>query len=193
MQQIQRHNNSRHNFSNSNSSSNSSSSGHFMTIDRYSKLAPSVKSVCNAFPTDMKAITLKNAPTCHNVTSQRKQTFDKSKFRKALLHEFLTDFEEDDYVASSDDNKDALDYHTDRTIPINSATSKKVKPTDIHSIMHVPDKQLTTKNKYNSINKHIIYSTSKLYRLHDNSLVDRGVNGGMAGSDVRVCHDNPDR
>ena len=46
---------------------------------------------------------------------------------------------------------------------------------------------------YCSVNKAITYSLSKHARVHVNSLIDRGANGGVVGEDTRVIFANPDR
>ena len=123
-----------------------------MSRHRYRKLNPDVKSAWDYFPINTKAVILGNTPSPHNTTSQTKQPFNKIKLRKALIHELLTDFEEDDDIISSDNNEDALDDHQDSTLLVNSATSKNIKPADIRSIMHVSSKLLNTKKKSTSSN-----------------------------------------
>ena len=54
--------------------------------------------------------------------------------------------------------------------------------------------ELTINGKtYRECSSHVIYYITKSSRSSLHSLVDRGANGGVAGSDVRVIETHPDR
>ena len=55
-------------------------------------------------------------------------------------------------------------------------------PFDDSTVEHIMD----TYSPSYSINKTHIYHVSKHYSSHYVSLIDRGANGGLAGSDVRI-------
>ena len=55
-----------------------------------------------------------------------------------------------------------------------------------YNIMTSPFLDTTPQRSINSIHTHILYHVAQAKRAQHGSLVDRGANGGLAGSDVRI-------
>ena len=94
------------------------------------------------------------------------------------------------------------------TFLLNSSSANAINIGDIRKIIPIPDKGKATSNKkkeafseeftmnvktYREFSHYVIYHVSKSSRSSLYSLVDRGVNGGIIRSDVRVVETCPDR
>jgi hypothetical protein len=93
----------------------------------------------------------------------------------------LTKSEDQDEVDTT------FDDHNSSTLLINAATSKTtLPPGDLRRVMS----PATARKSSLKVDFHqIIYSVSETKLVNPMSLIDRGANGGVAGSDVRVIDD----
>ena len=55
-----------------------------------------------------------------------------------------------------------------------------------YNIMTSPSSDITPQRSINSVHTHLFYHVAQAKQAQHGSLVDRGVNGGLAGSDVRI-------
>ena len=55
-----------------------------------------------------------------------------------------------------------------------------------YNIMTSPFSDTTSQRSINSVHTHLIYHVAQAKQAQHGSLVDRGANGGLAGSDVRI-------
>ena len=55
-----------------------------------------------------------------------------------------------------------------------------------YNVMASPTPNDTPQRSINSVHNHLIYHVAKAKQVQHGSLVDRGANGGLAGSDVRI-------
>ena len=123
---------------------------------------------------------------------------------------------------SDNANDEASNRDSDTTLLVNTATCKNVSPVEIRKLASVPSKkkspekeskkkkilinetkikrdkdsteEITMDGKtYCLVNKATTHSLSKHARVYTNSLIDRRVNGGVAGEDTRVIFTNLDR
>ena len=93
---------------------------------------------------------------------------------------------------SSDTDDNVNDNNDDSTLLINSTACKNASPADLSSSK--THEEITPNGKiYRCANNTIIYSTSNIDRVHNQSLADRGANRGVAGEDTRVISCDPHR
>ena len=122
-----------------------------------------------------------------------------------LLDEIMMKYDAHDADIKYDD---ATPPDNDSTMLVNSTTASKVNPGDIRKLISVSDKDepspLPTKAAHKSgivvdekthreVNKTITYSLSHTARSSMHSLVNRGVNEGITGNDVRVISKDPSK
>ena len=55
-----------------------------------------------------------------------------------------------------------------------------------YNIMTSPFSDPTPQQSINSVHTHLLYHVAQAKQAQHGSLVDRGANGGLAGSDVRI-------
>ena len=55
-----------------------------------------------------------------------------------------------------------------------------------YNVMTSPTSDVTPQRSINSVHIHLFYHIAQAKQAQHGSLVDRGANGGLAGSDVRV-------
>ena len=95
----------------------------------------------------------------------------------------------------------ADETNTESTLLVNSTCVNAVSPRDIRKLMSTPNKSKATSTKkqtafssniiingktYLECRQHVTYYVTKPSRSSQHSLVDRGDNGGVADSDMRV-------
>ena len=161
--------------------------------ERWSQLREETQAKWDTFDQSEKAIILGIGQSPNpNKSFQRPA----SAMRKINLHEmsafdFLqldeSDVHFDDSVDHSASNNDPDESsNNDSTLLINAATSKgKLPPGDLRRVMS-PSSAKPNKVQFKVDFHQIIYSVSESRRTHAMSLIDRGANGGVAGSDVRI-------
>ena len=59
-----------------------------------------------------------------------------------------------------------------------------------YNIMKSPFSDTTSQQSINSVHTHLFYHVAQAKQAQHGSLVDRGANGGLAGSDVRILPEN---
>ena len=133
---------------------------------------------------------------------------NKSEIIDSFLHEYLT-LEDDAIVENDTSTKDPIDKET--SILVHSTTAKNYNPADVRNLLSVIYKnKLNSKTNvhkastsakklvvdrltYISVKNHnITRSTSKVYRVRNHSLIDRGANGGVPGEDIHIRCTRPD-
>ena len=60
-----------------------------------------------------------------------------------------------------------------------------------YNVMTSPTSDVTPQWSINSVHIHLFYHIAQAKQAQHGSLVDRGANGGLAGSDVRSCSNPP--
>ena len=90
---------------------------------------------------------------------------------------------------------------------VDSTSANAVSPGDILKLMSIPDNSNATSNKnqtafssdlilnsktYRKCSQHVTYYVTRSSRSSQRSLVDRGDNSGIAGSEVRVIETYPE-
>mgnify|MGYP006357956311 FL=1 len=110
-----------------------------------------------------------------------------TKFLQALQHEL-------DSTDNVNDNSDDVEDNGDdsqlflNAMQAKTTVEKKVStsPTDIRRVLSKAMSAATKKKVTYNVDKHVTYSVSAHSYSAESSLIDRGANGGIAGSDVRV-------
>lgn len=140
----------------------------------------------------------------NKINPEKKHT--KAMFHKLINEMDISDGEENNNESNNADNIES-DNNEDSTLLANSATCKNVSPDDLRNLLsskkkEPPDKKKVSVNNAKAskscdevtlngkvcicANNAVTYSTSNIDRVHNQSLVDRGANRGVAGEDARV-------
>ena len=113
-------------------------------------------------------------------------------FISVFSHETHEDIEE---PPDAYDAEEITDDDHDADILVNATKTKNVKPQDIHRILS--SSQKSSKPPRRTAKTHeitpTVYNVSASNSRTAMSLIDRGANGGVAGSDVRIISLLPDR
>ena len=141
--------------------------------------------------------------------SVKPPSFPPRKFTKAHLHELLSKLISE--TSLSDDNETAIPeagQDPESTLLVNSASANAANPGDIRKLMSEPGKNKGAAVKIQTAfanevtingktcrerSQHVTYCITTLSRSSLHSLLDRGANGGVTGSDARVIETHPDR
>lgn len=168
-----------------------------MPMERWSKLSRDDRKIWDTLSDTSKATILgtlvPKSPAVHQVNLHDISAYD---YIQANLHELNTEDEMDDAGASTNadeefhDAVDTPDLNSgDDTLLVNNATTgKPLQPGDIRRIMSTASKHFNSKKTTLGANVcQIEYRVSNhTLKKAVASLVDRGSNGGVAGSDTRV-------
>ena len=116
-----------------------------------------------------------------------------TRFLQALQHEFDSTDSGQDTTQSSDNSDDVEDNGDDSQLLLNAMKAKttiekkaSTNPTDIRRVLSRAMSAATKKRVTYNVDQHLTYSVSAHSTGAESSLIDRGANGGIAGSDVRV-------
>ena len=131
------------------------------------------------------------------------------KFTTAYLHELLTKPISESSLSKKNELYVAkYEPYSESTWLVTSTSPNITSPGDILKLMSILDKGKDTSNKkqiafsnevnmngktYRECGQHVIFYVTKSSRSSMHSLIDRGANGRVAGSDVRVIETYPDR
>ena len=114
---------------------------------------------------------------------------------EAYSHEFgVAEDESEDHFEDAIAEQELPDQEPEQsTLLVNAAkSSTHLQPGDIRRILSSSSsKHSQPPNKKLAAKVHITYQVSQAHSSAKTSLVDRGANGGVAGSDVRVVHQTP--
>ena len=130
----------------------------------------------------------------HNISAH--DYLDAMSHEQDLIQDDETEFFEPITIDEPSDEplQDSVDSVS--TVLVNAAKSK-LKPNDIRRILSPPQSKDeppnsdSHKNQSRQVNTHIVYRVSSATTKSKDSLVDRGANGGVAGTDVRIIHQAP--
>ena len=163
-----------------------------MPFDRWAKLSTDDRATWDKLDDSAKA-TILGTPMSSSANSTSTRTVNLHDisaydFIQANVHETANDNTADDQQEYYD-TKEAEDQNIvhDSTLLVNSATSQKpLTPGDIRRVMSTASKRYQGSKSSLEANMHATYIVSNHHSASQHSLVDRGSNGGVAGSDVRV-------
>lgn len=167
------------------SRSSYSNNGTRMGKDKWTKLAPDMRSLWDKLDDESKRIILgtdKRTINIHDLSASELLAL------QAHKHELNTP--DSDSTTPTDtepvSHEDAHETVDDNEILVNAAKTNNVHPGDIRRVLG--DSQGRTKSvKFTNKNHFITYTVSaSKTRKSKQSLVDRGANGGVAGEDVRL-------
>ena len=170
-----------------------------MHRDQWTGMSPEGQKIWDQPLEEDKAVILKKAPTSNSVKLSRSTTHRKPSSHKVNIHEtsvydFImanahqldygeqgTNVEDDapDVEAASPPEDEAQTLHAFLTSRGNDAS-----PADLRNVLSTSSKRAA--DKPHQANTHLTYSVGKHRADKPGALINRGVNGGVAGADVRI-------
>ena len=174
-----------------------------MSIDQWKGLSPEGQKTWDQLSEDDKAIILRKSSTGSSKpthpfnkrtpTSQKANVHDTSVYDFIVANLHLLDYGEttgdteadttaDDNEVDDSHDKDAQTLHAFLVSRGDNSSPADIRNMLSTSSMHMPAKQ----TKDHQANAHVTYMVDKHHMDKPGSLIDRGANGGVAGSDVRV-------
>ena len=148
----------------------------------------------NKFSPKQKALILGQKPSQYSANLHDMAIKD---FLNVFSHEVLSDTEEpnDTPQAEEEHDDEVQNEDPDTDLLVNSTKTQHVKPQDIHRILSSSKKSSKAPKRSAKMHElsNPIYRVSASNRGKAMSLIDRGANGGVAGSDVRTINILPDR
>ena len=139
----------------------------------------------------------------------KRPSFTHRKFTKANLRELLAEINSETYVSEQNNEYIAEDKaDSESKFLVNATSANAINPGDILELMHAPRKgkcvpkrnqtalsnEVTMNVKTNrEVNQHSTYCVTKSSHFSLHSLVDRGANGRVSGSDARAIVTRPNR
>lgn len=158
--------------------------------DTWGKLSHDARRTWNQLSSSDKATILgKSLPSPGSAPRTDKRQASQHDTRD-LLMTYLHAIEEDKTEEPNDDPPNTQSDDDDTTsLLINKAKqSQPLTPGDIRRVLSSASKRPPGNDTLDIKTHEVIYSVSAHKRLSQQSLVDRGANGGVAGSDVRIIH-----
>ena len=125
------------------------------------------------------------------------------------MHRLLTELNSESSLSEQNEVDAAKDEpDSEYILLVNSTSANALSPGEMRKLMSAPGKSKATTNKkqtafssgivingktYRECNQRVTYYVTKSSLSSQYSLVDRGSNGGVAGSDMRFIETHPDR